>query len=183
MMLTISALAMINTRRHNMNLARRPAVVTMERRTFMAILSGVLLGALPSAEAQGPGKGLPGAPAPRNVVLELQQALALATARLQAMDAAGVLSYVSDRYRSDSLTKSALRDQLWALFGLYDTLRAKVRIDDVRTVGEDAWVYSTGEVSGRLRVLGTWMPVLSWQHEPEVARREQGVWRLYGNQK
>ena len=183
MMLTISALAMINTRRHNMNLTRRRSVITMERRTFMAILSGVLLGVLSTAEAQEPGKGLPGAPAPRTVVLELQQALALATGRLHAMDAAGVLSYVSDRYRSDSLTKPAIREQLWALFGLYDTLRAKVRIDDVRTVGEDAWVYSTGEVSGRLRVLGTWMPVLSWQHEPEVARREQGVWRLYGNQK
>ena len=166
-----------------MNLTRRPSVITMERRTFMAILSGVFLGVLSTAEAQEPGKGLPGAPAPRTVVLELQQALALATGRLLAMDAAGVLSYVSDRYRSDSLTKPAIREQLWALFGLYDTLRAKVRIDDVRTVGEDAWVYSTGEVSGRLRVLGTWMPVLSWQHEPEVARREQGVWRLYGNQK
>ena len=183
MMLTISALAMIHARRHNMNLTRRPSVITMERRTFMAILSGVFLGVLSTAEAQEPGKSLPGAPAPRTVVLELQQALALATGRLLAMDAAGVLSYVSDRYRSDSLTKPAIREQLWALFGLYDTLRAKVRIDDVRTVGEDAWVYSTGEVSGRLRVLGTWMPVLSWQHEPEVARREQGVWRLYGNQK
>jgi len=183
MMLTISALAMINVRRHNMNLTRRPSVITMERRTFMAILSGVFLGVLSTAEAQEPGKGLPGAPAPRTVVLELQQALALATGRLLAMDAAGVLSYVSDRYRSDSLTKPAIREQLWALFGLYDALRAKVWIDDVRTVGEDAWVYSTGEVSGRLRVLGTWMPVLSWQHEPEVARREQGVWRLYGNQK
>jgi hypothetical protein len=32
-------------------------------------------------------------------------------------------------------------------------------------------------------MLGTLMPVLSWTHEPEVARREQGVWRLYGNQK
>jgi hypothetical protein len=155
----------------------------MERRAFMAILSGGLLAVLSAAEAQESGKGLPGAPAPRSVVLELQQALTLATGRLQAMDAAGVLSYVSDRYRSDSLTKPAVREQLWALFSVYDTLRAKVHIDDVRTVGEDAWVYSTGEVSGRLRMLGTWMPVLSWTHEPEVARREQGVWRLYGNQK
>ena len=155
----------------------------MERRAFMAILSGGLLAVLSTAEAQESGKGLPGAPAPRSVVLELQQALALAIGRLQAMDAAGVLSYVSDRYRSDSLTKPAVREQLWALFSIYDTLRAKVHIDDVRTVGEDAWVYSTGEVSGRLRMLGTWMPVLSWTHEPEVARREQGVWRLYGNQK
>jgi hypothetical protein len=155
----------------------------MERRAFMAILSGGLLAILSAAEAQESAKGLPGAPAPRSVVLELQQALALATGRLQAMDAAGVLSYVSDRYRSDSLTKPAVREQLWALFSVYDTLRAKVHIDDVRTVGEDAWVYSTGEVSGRLRMLGTWMPVLSWTREPEVARREQGVWRLYGNQK
>ena len=155
----------------------------MERRAFMAMLPGGLLAVLSAAEAQESGKGLPGAPAPRSVVLKLQQALALATGRLQAMDAAGVLSYVSDRYRSDSLTKPAVREQLWALFSAYDTLRAKVHIDDVRTVGEDAWVYSTGEVSGRLRMLGTWMPVLSWTHEPEVARREQGVWRLYGNQK
>ena len=155
----------------------------MERRTFMTLVSGGLFAAPIAVEAQEPSKGLPGAPAPRNVVLELQQALALATGRLQAMDEAGVLSYVSDRYRSDSITKSAIRDQLWALFALYDTLRAKIKIDDVRTVGEDAWVYSTGEVSGRLRRLGAWMPVLSWKHEPEVVRREQGVWRLYGDQK
>jgi hypothetical protein len=50
-------------------------------------------------------------------------------------------------------------------------------------VGEDAWVYSTGELSGRLRGVGMWMSVLSWKREPEVARREQGVWRLYGNQR
>jgi hypothetical protein len=153
-------------------------------RAALAIAFALAILAAPlAAEAQDPAKGLPGARAPRNVVLELQQTLALATGRLQAMDAAGVLSHVSDRYRSDSLTKPAIREQLWALFALYDTLRAKVQIDDVRTVGEDAWVYSTGEISGRLRGLGTWMPVLSWTQEPEVARREQGVWRLYGNQK
>jgi signal transduction histidine kinase len=39
-------------------------------------------------------------------------------------------------------------------------------------VGEHAWVYSTGEVSGRLRVLGTWIVFLSWQHELEVANAE-----------
>lgn len=153
------------------------------RATLAIAFALAILAAPLAAEPQEPVKGLPGAPAPRHVVLELQQALALATGRLQAMDAAGVLSHVSDRYRSDSLTKPALREQLWALFALYDTLRAKVQIDDVRTVGEDAWVYSTGEISGRLRGLGTWMPVLSWTQEPEVVRREQGIWRLYGNQK
>ena len=90
----------------------------MERRTFMAMVSGGLLAVLPAAEAQESGNGLPGAPASRNVVLELQQALALATGRLQAMDEAGVLSHVSDRYRSDSLTKPAIREQgVWRLYG------------------------------------------------------------------
>jgi hypothetical protein len=153
------------------------------RRAFIGMLALALLAAAFAAEAREPRKVLSGAAAPRDVVLELQQSLALATGRLQAMDAAGVLSHVSDRYRSDSLTKPAIRQELLALFTLYDALRARVQIDDVRTVGEDAWVYSTGEISGRVRGLGTWMTVLSWKHEPEVARREQGVWRLYGNQK
>jgi hypothetical protein len=98
------------------------------------------------------------------------------------MDEAGVLSHVSDHYRTDPLTKAAIREQLRVMFALYDTLRAQVRIDEARTAGEQAWVYSTGEVSGRLRWLGTWTPILSWRHEPEVAQREQGVWRLYGYQ-
>ncbi len=135
-----------------------------------------------AADAQQPGKVLPRDPAPRNVILELQQALAHAIERFQAMDEAGVLSHVSDHYRTAPLTKAAIREELRVMFTLYDTLRAQVRIDEVRTVGEQAWVYSTGNVSGRLRWLGTWTPILSWQHEPEVAQREQGVWRLYGYQ-
>ena len=155
-------------------MARRPLIIV----SALWLLAGPL-----AAGAQGPGTSPPGTPAPRSVVLELQQAVALAAGRLQAEDEAGLLSLVSDRYRSDSLTKPAIRQQLRLMFALYDTLRATVRIDDVRTVGEDAWVYSTGEVSGRLRGLGTWMRVLSWKREPEVARREQGAWRLYGDQK
>jgi len=93
-----------------------------------------------------------------------------------------VLSHVSDHYRTDMLTKAAIGEQLRVMFALYDTLRARVRIDEAWTAGEQAWVYSTGEVSGRLRWLGTWTPILSWGHEVEVARREQGVWRLYGFQ-
>jgi len=57
-----------------------------------------------------------------------------------------------------------------------------VKIDDVRLVGDLAWVYSTGDVTGRLRMVGGWVPVLSWQRELEVARRENGRWRLYGYQ-
>jgi len=128
-------------------------------------------------------KDRPGVAAPRNVVVELKDALGHASERLQARDEAGVLSHVSDRYRSGSLTKPAIREQLHALFAIYDSLQAKVQIDEARAVGEDVWVYSTGEVSGRVRGLGMWMPIYSWKREPEVARREQGVWRLYGDQK
>jgi hypothetical protein len=142
----------------------------------------VLLGGPLASEAQDAGKVPPGAPASRSVVLELQQALTAATERFQAMDRAGVLSQISNQYRTDSLTKAGVGEQLRVMFALYDTVRAQVRIDEVRTAGEQAWIYSTGEVSGRLRGLGTWMSVLSWKHEPEVARREQGVWRLYGFQ-
>ena len=153
----------------------------MDRRAFIIALTGLLAPPL-AAEAEDPGKALPGGPASRNVVLGLQQALTVAIERFHAMDRAGVLSHISDQYRTDSLTKAAIGEQLRVMFALYDTVRAQVHIDEVRTAGEQAWLYSTGEVSGRLLGLGTSMPVLSWKHEPEVARREQGVWRLYGDQ-
>ena len=153
--------------------------------TVVKLVVALTLGlfAAPHAtDAQQAGKVLPWDPAPRTVILELQQALAHASERFQAMDEAGVLSHVSDQFRTDPLTKAAIREQLRVMFALYDTLRAQVRIDEAWTAGERAWFYSTGEVSGRLRWLGTWTPILSWQHEPEVAQREQGVWRLYGYQ-
>ena len=98
------------------------------------------------------------------------------------MDLEGVLANVSDRYRTGPLTKAVLRQQLVAMFAAYDILRAGVRIDDVRMIGDRAWVYSTGEVTGRVRWLGTPMSVLSWEREPEVAWREGGRWRLIGDQ-
>jgi hypothetical protein len=110
-------------------------------------------------------------------------ALTLAIERFQARDQAGVLSNISNQYRTDSLTKPAIAEQLRVMFALYDRVRAQVRLDEVRTAGEQAWVYSTGEVSGRLRGLGTWMPIYAWKRELELARREQGVWRLYGDQR
>ena len=143
----------------------------------------LVVATIPSAWAQEKARGLPGVAVPRSVVAELQDALGHATERLQARDEAAVLGHVSDRYRSASLTKPAIREQLHALFGVYDSLRANVQIDEVRAVGEEAWVYSTGEVSGRVRGLGMWMPIFAWRREPEIARREQGVWRLYGDQK
>jgi len=36
-------------------------------------------------------------------------------------------------------------------------------------------------VSGRLPLVG-WVTVLTWQNEPEVARREDAGWRLFGFQ-
>jgi hypothetical protein len=155
-------------------------VVTFTVVKLVAVLTLGLVAAPLATDAQQAGKALPWEPAPRKVILELQQALAHARDRFQAMDEAGVLRHVSDHHRTDPLTKAAIREQLRVMFALYDTLRAQVRIDEAWTVGDRAWVFSTGEVSGRLRGLGTWMSILAWQHEPEVARREQGVWRLYG---
>jgi acetyl-CoA carboxylase alpha subunit len=67
-------------------------------------------------------------------------------------------------------------------YGVNDAVRARVRLDEVQMVGEHAWVYSTAEVSGRLRFVGAWVVLLSWQRELEVARREAGAWRLFGYQ-
>lgn len=145
------------------------------------LLAGLLVLAggpsLYAARAQAPP---PGALAPDATVRELQQALADATVRFEAMDPAGVLVHVSPRYRSGPFTKASIREQLLALFTLYDRVRARVRLDEVRMVNGDAWIYSTGEVSGRLRGIGAWTTVLTWEREPEIARRESNTWRLAG---
>ena len=123
-----------------------------------------------------------GVAAPDHVVAEIQQALDDAVRRFDAMDSAGVLKHVSDQYRTSPLTKPLLGEQLRAIFALHDQVRARVRIDEVRLVGEHAWIYSTGTVTGRLRWTGHSVPVLAWEHELEVARREGGRWRLFGYQ-
>ena len=102
--------------------------------------------------------------------------------RFQAMDEAGVLSHISDSYRTDPLTKAAIREQLRVMFALYDTLQAQVRIDEARTGETKRGSTRRAKSRGGSGGLGTWTPILAWQHEPEVARREQGVWRLYGYQ-
>jgi len=124
----------------------------------------------------------PGVAAPDHVVAEIQQALDDAVRRFDAMDSAGVLAHVSDQYRTSPLTKPLLAEQLRAIFALHDQVRARVRIDEVRLVGEHAWIYSTGTVTGRLRWTGSSVPVLAWERELEVARREGGRWRLFGYQ-
>lgn len=120
-------------------------------------------------------------PAPPATIGELGALVEQARTRFVARDSAGVLAYVADNYRSAGITKSGLRDQLLALYTLYDQVQARVRVDQVQIVDGDAWVYTTGEVNGRLPVVG-WVTVLSWQQEPEVARRLAAGWRLIGFQ-
>lgn len=120
-------------------------------------------------------------PAPAQVVAELQRAVERARRQFEARDHAGILTSVSEQYRSSGMTKAAIRDQLNAMFKLYQQLRARVTVDRVEMVDGGAWVYTTGEVTGRLPLVG-WVTVLTWQAEPEVARREAIGWRLFGFQ-
>jgi hypothetical protein len=120
-------------------------------------------------------------PAPPEVAAEVARAVETARQRFEARDAAGVLALVSEQYRSAGFTKSALRQQLVAMFGLYQEMRARVTVEAVQVVDGATWLYTTGEVSGRLPLMG-WMPVLSWQREPEIVRREGAALRLFGFQ-
>lgn len=152
------------------------------RRTVMIVAALTITAvAATTLRAQAPDAP-PGAPAPPHVVHEIQRALDEAVRRFDAMDTAGVLTHVSDRYRTGPLTKPLLADQLRALFALHEQMQARVRIDEVRLVGDHAWVYSTGSLTGRIRWVGSSVPVLSWERELEVARREDGRWRLFGYQ-
>jgi len=129
-----------------------------------------------------PAFGAQGAQAaPPTLVRELGPVVEHARQRFEARDAPGVLAHVSDQYRSGGLTKADLRQQILAMFALYEALRARVTIDNVQVVDGAVWVYTSGEVSGRLPLVG-WVTVLTWQNEPEVARREDGGWRLFGFQ-
>jgi hypothetical protein len=143
-------------------------------------LAAWLVAATPLAAQDS--SGLPGNPAPPNVVAEIQQTVDAALSRFDAMDTAGVLAHVSDQYRTGTLTKAGIAEQLRAIFALHDQVRTRVRIDEVRMVGDLAWVYSTGEVTGRVRYVGSTIVVASWERELEVGRREGGRWRLYGYQ-
>ncbi|HEY7517219.1 MAG TPA: hypothetical protein VIE36_02925 [Methylomirabilota bacterium] len=120
-------------------------------------------------------------PAPPGTAEELGALVERARRRFVARDVAGVLAHVADNYRSGGFTKADLRQQLLALYSLHEELRARVRLDHVETVDGDVWFYTTGEITGRLPLVG-WVTVLSWQREPEVARRHGPVWRLVGFQ-
>ena len=138
-------------------------------------------GAMPAAPAQQKTTPLVARPAPPELIGELQPIVERARQSFEARDAAGVLAHVSEQYRSGGMTKADLRQQILTMFSLYDAIRTKVTIDQVQLVNGGVWVYTTGEISGRLPILG-WVPVLAWQNEPEAARREEAGWRLFGFQ-
>jgi len=139
----------------------------------------MLPGAAPPAAASP--ATIPAVPAPAAMVAELGAAIEHARGRFEARDLAGVLASVSERYRSSGMTKASVREQLLAMFALHQQLRARVTLERVHLVAETAWVYTSGEVAGRLPIVG-WVTVLSWQDEPEIARREGNGWRLFGFQ-
>jgi hypothetical protein len=149
-------------------------------RRLVALLA-LTLGAGAATLDAAPPATVVATPASPEVTAELQRAVEQARARFELRDLAGVLASVSEQYRSNGMTKAAVRDQLNGMFALYQQLRARVTVDRVEMVGEGAWVYTTGEVSGRLPIVG-WVTVLIWQGEPEVARREATGWRLFGFQ-
>jgi len=132
---------------------------------------------------QAPPQELPGTAAPAVVVNELLAEVTAATREFERRDTEGVLRHVSEQYRTGPLTKPALRAHLQAMSVVYDAMKVRVRIDTVRLVGDHAWVYSSGELSGHFAWLDRWVSVFSWQRELEVARRENGVWRLFGYQR
>src|SRR5262245_27170473 len=141
--------------------------------------------ATPAPPAPAPTTPAPqpkiGTPAPPAVLAELRPIVESARQRFEARDAPGVLANVSERYRSGGLTKAGLREQLLSMFALYEAMRVRLTIDRVDLVDGAVWVYTSGEVTGRLPLLG-WMRVLAWQGQPEVARREGAAWRLFGFQ-
>jgi hypothetical protein len=120
-------------------------------------------------------------PASASTTEELRALVEDARRRFVARDTRGVLAYLADNYRSGGITKPDVRQQLTTLYALYDAVRARIKIDRVDVVDGDAWIYTTGEVTGRLPLVG-WVTVLSWRGEPEVARRLGDAWRLVGFQ-
>jgi hypothetical protein len=147
----------------------------------LGMASGLAVSAAMASQQQG-AEPLPGTAAPAALVNELRAALGLAMQRFEARDLQGVLGYISEQYRTGPFTKPRVRQELIAIYSVYDRVRAQVQIDEVRLVGGHAWVYSTGEILGQLPVVGTWVRFLAWERELEVARREPGGWRLFGYQ-
>jgi len=138
--------------------------------------------AQPTTPAPPASDPRPGSPAPPAVVTEIRGALAHAVERFEARDAEGVLAHVSEDYWTGPLNKRVVRAQLLTILQIHQQVRARVQLDEVRLVGQHAWVWTTGEMGGQLALVGQWVRLFVWERELEVARREQGAWRLYGYQ-
>ena len=132
----------------------------------------------PALPAQAPATRFVAPPA---VAAEVRAAVERARARFEARDASGVLANVSEHFRSGGLTKAVVREQLLAMFGLYAELRARVTVERVEIAEGRTEFFTTGHVTGRVPFVG-WVTILSWETQPEVARREGNVWRLFGFQ-
>ena len=146
---------------------------------FLVALVALLLA--PGTPGPVPAPARVVSPAAPEIAAEAARLVEVARQRFEARDAGGVLAHVSEHYRSAGLTKPALRQQLLSMFGLYQEVRARVSVDAVQVVDGATWLYTSGEVSGRLPLMG-WMPVLAWQREPEVIRREGATLKLIGFQ-
>jgi hypothetical protein len=153
--------------------------MTVVRAVVLVLL--LVASAVGEAPAQAPPPARIAVPAAPAIVAEVSSLVETARQRFEARDAGGVLTFVSEQYRSSGFTKAGVRQQILAMLGLYQELRARVRVDGVDVVDGATWFYTTGEISGRLPLLG-WVSVLTWQREPEVVRREPGGWRLFGFQ-
>ena len=125
-----------------------------------AVLAVLLVLAQAPATPPAPPPARVAVPAAPEVTAEVARLVEAARRRFEARDAGGVLAYVSEQYRSAGFTKGALRQQLLGMFGLYQELRARVSVDAVQVVDGATWLYTTGEVSGRLPLMG-WMTVLA----------------------
>jgi hypothetical protein len=115
-------------------------------------------------------------------VEEIRATIARAVDRFQARDLEGVLAHVSEEYWTGPLGKRTVRAQLLAIYQIHQQVRARVQLDEVRLVGSRAWVWTSGDVAGQVALVGQWLGLFVWERELEVARQEQGVWRLYGYQ-
>ena len=162
-----------------MSKSRRALTHRLGRPLIVVPLGLLCLAAADPPKPPAPARvAVPAAPA---VTAEIARLVETARQRFEARDAAGVLAHVSEQYRSAGFTKAAVRQQILAMFGLYQEMRARVRLDAVEVVDGATWLYTTGELSGRLPLMG-WMTVLTWQREPEVVRREGTDLRLFGFQ-
>jgi ketosteroid isomerase-like protein len=141
------------------------------RRSFIiAVVSAAALG-LPSP--LGPAQ---------DEVARLRRLLRAAVRAFEAKDIEAVMAFVSEAYRSGGVTKPLLRAQVQGLFLLYSALRVDLAVGHIRVEGERALVTTSGRIRG-LPWIGPGEQIMAeWRDLVEVARRERGRWRLFGDQ-